>query len=142
MISETNKKDHLEVWMALLSIFFNCCKMTLSLSWLTCALGSLGISLSIDRDVWLELSNAELLIVMLFLLDIIDAFLELPMASATYLTGRLRAARYYFLLSMCWEWYWLISYISLSSYSYNFCSYFFPSYFCLATSTIVCACSV
>jgi hypothetical protein len=35
---------------------------------------------------------------MLFLRDIIDAFLELPIASATSFTGRLSAARYYFLL--------------------------------------------
>jgi hypothetical protein len=35
---------------------------------------------------------------MLFLLDSIDPLLELLMASATSLTGRLRAARYYFLL--------------------------------------------
>jgi hypothetical protein len=38
------------------------------------------------------------LMVMLFLRDSIDAFFELLMASATSFTGRLRAARYYFLL--------------------------------------------
>jgi hypothetical protein len=42
---------------------------------------------------------------MLFLLEIVEPLLEfIFMAYATYFTGRLRAARYYFLLSTPCEW--------------------------------------
>lgn len=95
-----NKIDHLEVCIALLSIFLSCCKITFNLSWLTCALGNLGTSLSMDLLGWFELSRAELLMVILFLLDIIEALFELFIASATSFTGKLKAARYYFLLSI------------------------------------------
>jgi hypothetical protein len=82
-------------------------------------------------------------------LDTPEAFMELrsvlglsPIASATSLTGMLIAARYYFLDSTPWEWYLLISSISLISSYYIFDSSFLFYYFYLPSLTTFCACYV
>lgn len=139
------KNDHLEVWTEFLSIFLSCCRIIFSLSWFTCALGIFELETYPYRaDGWLsEMSTPELLRVILFLLENWEAFwLWFPMASATSLMGRLRAARYYFLDSTPLEWYWLISSINFSSSSSNLCNSFLSYSFFLPTSMIVWACSV
>jgi len=125
------KIDQREVWIAVLSIFFSCCKIILSLSWLTCALGSLKLAASTYLgDLFYRVDSCETFKVILFLRDKLDALLiELFIASATSFTGMLIAARYYFLDSTPLEWYWLISSISFSSSSSSLWSSFLSSYF-------------
>lgn len=141
------KNYHLEVCRAFLSTFFICFKTSFSLSWLTCALGNLlvspylGLGLSSSRE-----ERRELLMVMLLRLSTADnweLFLLLSiMASATSLTGRLKAARYSFLDYIPWEWYWLIYSMSLISSSSSLLSSLLMCSFSLPIWITFLACSV
>ena len=132
---------------SLLSIFFNCERIIFSLAWFTLALGSLIEELSIDFLWWSSWSSyLDLLTLIEELAN--DLFILLlssedcPIASATSLTGKLKAAKYSFLDSTSWEWALLISSKSLI-YSYSkFLSSFFLFYFSFIALTKLCACSV
>lgn len=101
---------HLEEYVWLRYIFFNCFRIIFSLASFTVVFGSFMLFPSDLSEPSVDLLSSILSFPPT--LDVlISFFLSVckPMASATSLTGRLKAARYYFLDSTCWEWNLFIS---------------------------------
>lgn len=126
------------------SNLFNCFNITLSLAWLTLVFGILSYEL-LSKVLILELLSSYKLdlfanLFSSFLIDLGASYY--PIASATSFTGKLKAARYYFLDSTCWVWNLFISSISRNYYSYSSFSCCFFFYFCSWAFATFCAWSI